>query len=215
MEGMHGLSRSTLAAAAPGAEVKAKAALAAGEGAVVRVLHMGDPRPQLVPARLPRLPHAARLQANTNRCAAATQVSEIEATVVEMAGMWGAATGIPCTACLHKVPGIPVKRARDIMKRFATQSRSSTRPRSNYTMMIGVGPLEAAARIKKQLIGTIAARSHAQLLFAHLNALAPITAQRGNTTHSNQQTISLKALARAHNRRSIGTRGGALASAAD
>ncbi|KAJ1631293.1 hypothetical protein T492DRAFT_870203 [Pavlovales sp. CCMP2436] len=46
-------------------------------------------------------------------------------------------------------------------------------------------------------------------------ALAPIAAQRGNTTNSNQQIISLNALARVHYRRSIGTRGGAQASAAD
>ncbi|KAJ1621325.1 hypothetical protein T492DRAFT_887159 [Pavlovales sp. CCMP2436] len=39
--------------------------------------------------------------------------------------------------------------------------------------------------------------------------------KRGNTTNSNQQIISLNALARAHYRRSIGTRGGAQASAAD
>mmetsp|Transcript_20466 Transcript_20466/g.51251 ORF Transcript_20466/g.51251 Transcript_20466/m.51251 type:complete len:88 (-) Transcript_20466:351-614(-) len=64
-------------------------------------------------------------------------------------------------------------------------------------------------------IGTIAARGHAQLLLARLSALAPIAAQRGNTTNSNQQIISLNALARAHYRRSIGTRGGAQASAAD
>ncbi|KAJ1637429.1 hypothetical protein T492DRAFT_900966 [Pavlovales sp. CCMP2436] len=38
---------------------------------------------------------------------------------------------------------------------------------------------------------------------------------RGNTTNSNQQIISLNALARAHYRRSIGTRSGAQASAAD
>ncbi|KAJ1638425.1 hypothetical protein T492DRAFT_858395 [Pavlovales sp. CCMP2436] len=76
----------------------------------------------------------------------------------------------------------------------------------------------AAARIKKQLIdtiGTIAARGHAQLLLARLSALAPIAAQRGNTTNSNQQIISLNALARAHYRRSIGTGDDAQASAAD
>ncbi|KAJ1639115.1 hypothetical protein T492DRAFT_857210, partial [Pavlovales sp. CCMP2436] len=74
---------------------------------------------------------------------------------------------------------------------------------------MGVSPMEAAARIKKQLIdtiGTIAARGHAQLLLARLSALAPIAAQLGNTTNSNQQIISLNALARAHYRRSIGTR---------
>ncbi|KAJ1638530.1 hypothetical protein T492DRAFT_858276 [Pavlovales sp. CCMP2436] len=78
-----------------------------------------------------------------------------------------------------------------------------------YALM-GVSPMEAAARIKKQLIdtiGTIAARGHAQLLLASLSALAPIAAQRGNTTNSNQQIISLNALARAHYRISIGTRG--------
>ncbi|KAJ1636927.1 hypothetical protein T492DRAFT_860811 [Pavlovales sp. CCMP2436] len=87
---------------------------------------------------------------------------------------------------------------------------------SMYALM-GVSPMEADARIKKQLIdtiGTIAARGHAQLL-ARLSALAPIAAQLGNTTNSNQQIISLNALARAHYRRSIGTRGGAQASAAD
>ncbi|KAJ1637685.1 hypothetical protein T492DRAFT_900750 [Pavlovales sp. CCMP2436] len=45
---------------------------------------------------------------------------------------------------------------------------------------MGVSPMEAAARIKKQLIdtiGTIAARGHAQLLLARLSALAPIAAQ--------------------------------------
>ncbi|KAJ1636932.1 hypothetical protein T492DRAFT_901344 [Pavlovales sp. CCMP2436] len=86
-----------------------------------------------------------------------------------------------------------------------------------YALM-GVSPMEAAARIKKQLIdtiGTIAARGHAQLLLARLSALDPIAAQRGNTTNSNQQIISLNALARAHYRRSIGTCGGAQASAAD
>ncbi|KAJ1632396.1 hypothetical protein T492DRAFT_868411 [Pavlovales sp. CCMP2436] len=67
----------------------------------------------------------------------------------------------------------------------------------------------------KQLIDTIAARGHAQLLLARLSALAPIAAQRGNTTNSNQQIISLNAFARAHYRRTIGTRGGAQASAAD
>ncbi|KAJ1627012.1 hypothetical protein T492DRAFT_877436 [Pavlovales sp. CCMP2436] len=89
--------------------------------------------------------------------------------------------------------------------------------RKMYALM-GVSLMEAAARIKKQLIdtiGTIAARGHAQLLLARLSALAPIAAQRGNTTNSNQQIISLNALARAHYRRSIGTRGGAQASAAD
>ncbi|KAJ1625143.1 hypothetical protein T492DRAFT_880650, partial [Pavlovales sp. CCMP2436] len=45
------------------------------------------------------------------------------------------------------------------------------------------------------------------LLLARLSALAPIAAQRGNTTNSNQQIISLNALARAHYQRSIGTRG--------
>ncbi|KAJ1619278.1 hypothetical protein T492DRAFT_890606 [Pavlovales sp. CCMP2436] len=92
-----------------------------------------------------------------------------------------------------------------------------TRPYKMYALM-GVSPMEAAARIKKQLIdtiGTIAARGHAQLLLARLSALAPIAAQRGNKTNSNQQIISLNALARAHYRRSIGTRGGAQASAAD
>ncbi|KAJ1627359.1 hypothetical protein T492DRAFT_876842 [Pavlovales sp. CCMP2436] len=77
-----------------------------------------------------------------------------------------------------------------------------------YALM-GVSPMEAAARIKKQridTIGTIAAHGHAQLLLARLSALAPIAAQRGNTTNSNQQIISLNALARAHYRRSIGTR---------
>ncbi|KAJ1619615.1 histidine phosphatase superfamily [Pavlovales sp. CCMP2436] len=47
-----------------------------------------------------------------------------------------------------------------------------------YALM-SVSPMEAAARIKKQLIdtiGTIAARGHAQLLLARLSALAPITA---------------------------------------
>ncbi|KAJ1629788.1 hypothetical protein T492DRAFT_872768 [Pavlovales sp. CCMP2436] len=89
--------------------------------------------------------------------------------------------------------------------------------RKMYALM-GVSPMEAAARIKKQLIdtiGTIAARGHAQLLLAHFSALASIAAQRGNTTNSNQQIISLNALAPAHYRRSIGTRGGAQASAAD
>ncbi|KAJ1619709.1 kinase-like domain-containing protein [Pavlovales sp. CCMP2436] len=89
--------------------------------------------------------------------------------------------------------------------------------RKMYALM-GVSPMEVTARIKKQLIdtiGTIAARGHAQLLLARLSALAPIAAQRGNTTNSNQQIISLNALARAHYRRSIGTRGGAQASAAD
>ncbi|KAJ1635940.1 hypothetical protein T492DRAFT_862604 [Pavlovales sp. CCMP2436] len=54
-----------------------------------------------------------------------------------------------------------------------------------------------------------------RLLLARLSALAPIAAQRGNTTTSNQQIISLAAFAWAHYRRSIGTRGGAQASAAD
>ncbi|KAJ1622781.1 hypothetical protein T492DRAFT_884675 [Pavlovales sp. CCMP2436] len=81
-----------------------------------------------------------------------------------------------------------------------------------YALM-GVSPIEAAARIKKQLIdtiGTIVARGHAQLLLARLSAFAPIAVQRGNTTNSNQQIISLNALARAHYRRSIGTRDGKL-----
>ncbi|KAJ1620464.1 hypothetical protein T492DRAFT_915128 [Pavlovales sp. CCMP2436] len=46
--------------------------------------------------------------------------------------------------------------------------------------LMGVSPMEAAARIKKQLIdtiGMIAARGHAQLLLARLSALAPIAAQ--------------------------------------
>ncbi|KAJ1631034.1 hypothetical protein T492DRAFT_870748 [Pavlovales sp. CCMP2436] len=100
--------------------------------------------------------------------------------------------------------------------------------RKMYALM-GVNPKEAATRIKKQLIntiGTITARGHAQLLLARLSALAPIAAQRGNTINSNQQIISLNALAwahyrrsigtrGAHYRRSIGTRGGAQASAAD
>ena len=83
--------------------------------------------------------------------------------------------------------------------------------------LMGVDPLEAAARIRTQLIGTIgtiAARGHAQLLLARLSSLAPIAAQRGYTTHSNQQIISLSALARAHYRSSIGTRTGAQVSAA-
>jgi hypothetical protein len=76
---------------------------------------------------------------------------------------------------------------------------------------MGVDPIQAVARIKfkTQLIGTIgtlAARGHAQLLLARLSALAPITAQRGYSTHSNQQIISLPALARVHYRSSIGTR---------
>ncbi|KAJ1636100.1 hypothetical protein T492DRAFT_902002 [Pavlovales sp. CCMP2436] len=54
-----------------------------------------------------------------------------------------------------------------------------------------------------------------KLLLARLSALAPIADQRGNTTNSNQQIISLNALTRAHYRRSIGTRSGAQASAAD
>ncbi|KAJ1623247.1 hypothetical protein T492DRAFT_1056405, partial [Pavlovales sp. CCMP2436] len=36
------------------------------------------------------------------------------------------------------------------------------------------------------------------LLLARLSALAPIAAQRGNTTNSNLQIISINALARAH-----------------
>ncbi|KAJ1639237.1 hypothetical protein T492DRAFT_857028 [Pavlovales sp. CCMP2436] len=55
----------------------------------------------------------------------------------------------------------------------------------------------------------IAAASHAHAARALPERL------RGNTTNSNQQIISLNALARAHYRRSIGTRGGAQASAAD
>ncbi|KAJ1629059.1 hypothetical protein T492DRAFT_874008 [Pavlovales sp. CCMP2436] len=47
------------------------------------------------------------------------------------------------------------------------------------------------------------------------NYFATCVQARGNTTNSNQQIISLNALARAHYRRSIGTRGGAQASAAD
>ncbi|KAJ1619233.1 hypothetical protein T492DRAFT_890705 [Pavlovales sp. CCMP2436] len=79
------------------------------------------------------------------------------------------------------------------------------------------GLLMALAEMFKLIdtIGTIATRGHAQLLLARLSALAPIAAQRGNTTNSNQQIISLNALARAHYRRSIDTRGGAQASAAD
>ncbi|KAJ1630854.1 hypothetical protein T492DRAFT_870962 [Pavlovales sp. CCMP2436] len=47
-------------------------------------------------------------------------------------------------------------------------------------VLMGVSPMEAAARIKKQLIdtiGTIAAHGHAQLLLARLSALTPIAAQ--------------------------------------
>jgi hypothetical protein len=67
---------------------------------------------------------------------------------------------------------------------------------------MGVDTLQAAARIKTQLIrtiGKIAARRHAQLLLSRLSSLAPIIAQRGHTTHNNQQIIyiSLSALARA------------------
>jgi len=80
---------------------------------------------------------------------------------------------------------------------------------------MGVSPLQASARIRTQLIDTIAARGNAQLLLARSSALALIAAQRGNTTNSKQQIISLTALAWAHYRRSIGTRGGAQASAAD
>ncbi|KAJ1638751.1 hypothetical protein T492DRAFT_857958 [Pavlovales sp. CCMP2436] len=81
--------------------------------------------------------------------------------------------------------------------------------------LMGVSPLQASARIRTQLIDTIAARGNAQLLLARSSALALIAAQRGNTTNSKQQIISLTALAWAHYRRSIGTRGGAQASAAD
>jgi hypothetical protein len=54
-------------------------------------------------------------------------------------------------------------------------------------------------------LGTIAARGHAQMLLARLSSLAPIATQRGHTTHSSQQIISLSALARAHHRTTIGT----------
>jgi hypothetical protein len=84
--------------------------------------------------------------------------------------------------------------------------------------LMGVDPLQAAALIRTQLIGTIgtiAVRGHAQLLLARLSSLAPIAAQRGYTTHINQQIISLSALARAHYRSSIGTRTGAQVSAAN
>jgi hypothetical protein len=86
---------------------------------------------------------------------------------------------------------------------------------------MGVDPIQAVARIKfkTQLIGTtigtFAARGHAQLLLARLSALAPITAQRGYSTHSNQQIISLPALAQVHYRSFIGTRTNAQAGAAD
>ena len=86
--------------------------------------------------------------------------------------------------------------------------------------LMGVDPQQAAARIRTQLIGTIgtiAARGHAQLLLARLSSLGVIAAQHGYTTHSNQQIISLSALARAHYRSSVavGTRTGAQVSAAD
>jgi hypothetical protein len=83
---------------------------------------------------------------------------------------------------------------------------------------MGVDPQQAAARIKTQLIGklgTITARGHAQLLLARLSSLAPITAQRGHSTHNNQQIISLPALARAHYRSLIGARTDAHVSAAN
>jgi hypothetical protein len=84
---------------------------------------------------------------------------------------------------------------------------------------MGVDPQQAAARIKTQLIrtlGTIAACGHAQMLLARLSTLAPIAAQRGHTTQSRQQIISLSALARAHHRNTIGTaRTGAPTSAAN
>jgi hypothetical protein len=90
---------------------------------------------------------------------------------------------------------------------------------------MGVDPQQAAARIKTQLIrtlGTIAARSHAQMLLVRMSTLAPIVAQRGQWAHdrhtalSSQQTISLSALARAHHRNTIGTaRTGAPTSAAN
>ncbi|KAJ1636890.1 hypothetical protein T492DRAFT_861004 [Pavlovales sp. CCMP2436] len=103
------------------------------------------------------------------------------------------------------------------LRALAVSSWAQNASRKMYALM-GASPMEAAARIKKQLIdaiGTIAARGHAQLLLARLSALAPIAAQRGNTTNSNLQIISLNALARAHYRKSIGTRGGAQASVAD
>jgi len=65
--------------------------------------------------------------------------------------------------------------------------------------LMGVSPLDAAARIKTQIsgtIGTIAACGHTQLLLARLSALAPIAVHRVYTTNSKQQTISLAALAR-------------------
>jgi hypothetical protein len=70
---------------------------------------------------------------------------------------------------------------------------------------MAVGSLQAAARIKTQLItlGTIAARGHAQLLLARLSSLAPITAQRGHSTHSNQHHLSVPALVRAQHRRTM------------
>ncbi|KAJ1631291.1 hypothetical protein T492DRAFT_870200 [Pavlovales sp. CCMP2436] len=80
------------------------------------------------------------------------------------------------------------------------EGEASTGSDDDMYALMSVSPMEAAARIKKQLIdtiGTIAARGHAQLLLARLSALAPIAAQRGNTTNSNQQIISLNALARA------------------
>jgi hypothetical protein len=54
------------------------------------------------------------------------------------------------------------------------------------------------------------------MLLVRLSSLTPIAVQRGHTTHSSQQIISLSALARAHHRTTIGTaRTGAPTSAAN
>mmetsp|Transcript_28612 Transcript_28612/g.65659 ORF Transcript_28612/g.65659 Transcript_28612/m.65659 type:complete len:102 (-) Transcript_28612:266-571(-) len=78
------------------------------------------------------------------------------------------------------------------------RSRAAQGSRKMHALM-GVSPLDAAARIKTQIsgtIGTIAACGHTQLLLARLSALAPIAVHRVYTTNSKQQTISLAALAR-------------------
>ncbi|KAJ1617845.1 hypothetical protein T492DRAFT_917332 [Pavlovales sp. CCMP2436] len=94
--------------------------------------------------------------------------------------------------------------------------------KATTTMLLPTAAAGAAARgggphTKTPLKATKATQTMLlpALLLARLSALAPIAAQRGNTTNSNQQIISLTVLARAHYRRSIGTRGGAQASAAD
>ncbi|KAJ1619207.1 hypothetical protein T492DRAFT_890754 [Pavlovales sp. CCMP2436] len=90
----------------------------------------------------------------------------------------------PISAYILRPPCAAISLTSECVSALTSPKVPMTIPRIGLTV-----PMEAAARIKKQLIdtiGTIAARGHAQLLLARLSALAPIAAQRGNTTNSNQ-----------------------------